>query len=94
MEKLLDKINILKEELDKKEEVIKIRKLNKDIKDDKELIKNIEEYRYLPSELNKEKVVSNIKFREYKECETDINILILEINKKLSEINDRGKCGL
>jgi hypothetical protein len=36
----------------------------------------------------------NIKFREYKECETDINILILEINKKLSEINDRGKCGL
>ena len=38
------------------------------------------------------KVFSRELFKEYKEYETDINILILDINSRLKQINDKGKC--
>ena len=33
-------------------------------------------------------------YKEYKEAETNLNILILKINKELKKINSKGKCGL
>ena len=33
-------------------------------------------------------------FRKYKEKETDLNILILKINKELKQITKKDKCGL
>lgn len=94
MEKLIEKIEKLKEELDKTEDVTKIKKLNIEIRKDQELIKLLEEYKYYPNEKTKEKIINNKLFKEYKESETDINILILQINKKLNEIKDKGKCNL
>lgn len=94
MEKLIEKIDKLKEELNKKEEIIKIKELNNKIRKDHELVKLLDEYKYYPNEKIKEKIINNKLFKEYKENETDINILILQINKKLNEIKDKGSCDL
>jgi len=94
MEKLIEKTKKLTKELNKTEEVIKIKELNDKIRKDQELTKLIEEYKYYPKESTKEKIINNKLFKEYKESETDLNILILQINKKLNEIKDKGKCSL
>ena len=36
--------------------------------------------------------MNNNLFKEYKEEETEINFIILEINKRLKQINNKGKC--
>ena len=42
----------------------------------------------------KEKILSNKLFKEYKDKEIDLNVLIMQINNKLKEISDKGKCSL
>lgn len=94
MEKLIEKIDKLKEKLNEKKEIKKIQELNKKIREEEELIKLLEEYKSYPKEEIKIKIQDNKLFKEYKESETDINILILQINKKLNEISNKGKCDL
>ena len=94
MEKLLEKLDILKKSLDETKEITKIKELNQKIKENKELTELIEKYQYTKKDSVKEQIISNKIYREYKESETDINILILEINNKLNEITNKGKCGL
>ena len=88
MEVLREKIDNLKRELDKQEEVMRIRKLNQKIKTDKELKELIEQYRTHNSFSLVRKIEANKLFPEYKESETNLNILILKINQKLKEINE------
>ena len=64
MEELIEKVEILKDELDKNKSIVNIKK----------------------------KIMSNELFKKYKEEETNINFIILEINKRLKEINSKGKC--
>ena len=92
MEELKKKLNELKNELDKDERVKKIKELNKKINNDKELLDLLD--RYHKGEINlKDKILKNELFREYKEEETELNILILEINKKKKKIKKgKGHC--
>ena len=86
MEELIDRVEKLKELLNESEPVQELIKKNKEIIQDEELLKEIEEYQRKPSEDLKEKIIKNSLFREYKKCETDCNLLILEINKRLKKI--------
>ena len=59
---------------------------------DEELMKMIRKYQENGSEDLKKEIINNKLFSDYKDKETELNILILELNKKLKSINDKGKC--
>lgn len=88
----MELVDNLKKELDKKDEIIDIKKYNKIISCDKELLKDIEEYNKTMDSSIKNKIVSNENFNLYKEKETNLNFLILEINSKLKKINIKKDC--
>lgn len=92
MNELIDKVNELKDELDHEPVIKKVKELNKEILKDKELTALIEKY-HSTHDLELKKQIYNHKLiKEYKETETDINIIIMKINNSLKKINDRGKC--
>ena len=91
MNELIDKVEELKEEIDSLDEIIELKELNEKIMLDKDLLKDIEEYNKTQDENIKERIINNKLFREYKHKETDCNLLIMEINQKLKEINNRNK---
>ena len=84
----------LKKSLDNTTEVKNIIILNKKIKDSKELQEKINEYKERLNNNLKEEIYNDSLYKEYKEAETNLNILILKINKELKKINSKGKCGL
>ena len=92
MNELIDKVNNLKESLDSNEKIIKLKEINELIMQDKELLKDIEEYNRTNNLELKNKIINNNLFREYKHNEAECNFIILEINKRLKEINNKGKC--
>ena len=92
MNELIDKVEKLKESISDLDKVKKIKMLNKEIIQDKELVKLVEEYNRTQSESIKKQIMNNELFQKYKALETDINIIILEVNSKLKQINDKGKC--
>ena len=92
MNELMELVDNLKKELDKKEEIIDIKKYNKIISCDKELLKDIEEYNKTMDINIKNRILSNESFNLYKEKETNLNFLILEINSKLKNINIKKDC--
>ena len=94
MNELIDKVEKLKESIADLDKVKEIKELNKEIIQDKELIKLIEEYNRTQDESIKKQISNNELFQKYKTLETDINVIILEINSKLKQINDKGKCGV
>lgn len=92
MNELINRVENLKDVLDKNEDIIKIRKLNKEINSNDELFNLIIEYKKTNNLDLKKQIISNPLFNEYKECETRVNFLILEINSKLKTISNKGKC--
>ncbi len=94
MEKLYEKLDNLKEVLNETEIIIKLREITEKVMQDKELLKQIEDYNYTKDERIKDKILNNQTFREYKHQEAELNLLILEINSKLKEITKKDKCGL
>lgn len=94
MNELIEKVDNLKQSISKLDKIKEIKELNKEIIKDKELLKQIEEYNRTQDEKIKQEIVNNSLFKKYKVLETDINVLILEINSKLKQINDKGKCGV
>ncbi len=92
MKELIEKVEKLKLELDKDIRIIRINELNKKLKDNPDLIKKIKEYHLTRKESLKEEIINNNLFKEYKKAETDINLLILEINQKLKQISKKGQC--
>lgn len=94
MEKLIEQVEILKKSLDNTTEVKNIIILNKKIKDSKELQEKINKYKKRLNNNLKEEIYNDSLYKEYKEAETNLNILILKINKELKKINSKGKCGL
>lgn len=85
LDKLLDELIVLLENNDYIKQMSLIKK-----KIDKETLDLINNYRINPSVINKKKLYNNEVFREYIECETNINYLIMNINNKFKLI--RGKC--
>ena len=59
MEKLIEVVDNLKKSLDRHEKIIKIKELNKKIKNDKELISLIEKYKLVKDEKIKDKITVN-----------------------------------
>ena len=92
MNEVIEKTDALIKEIDNMDKVSKIKELNKIIKNDKELTKLIEKYKESGDESLKQQIIDNELFKEYKELEIDINLLIMEINSKLKSINNKGKC--
>lgn len=88
----MNKMDNLMESLDSSELIKDIKELNKKIEQDQELSNLLKEYNSYPTKELKEKIMNNKLFREYKVKETDLNILILEINSKLKEISNKDGC--
>ena len=74
---IYDKINNLKNSLDKEKSIIEIKDIQKKIMLDEKLINKIR---------NKEKVREEEKIREYLHLENQVNYIVLSINKELNEV--------
>ena len=94
MEELIGKVENLKSSLDELEQVKNYQKMKNIVEKDKDLLEQIRMYQETSDEAVKEKIMSNELFRAYKKCETDINLIVLEINQYLKKINNKGKCNL
>lgn len=92
MEELIEKVENLKSTLDKNDKVKELQAKKEELEQDQELLNQINEYNQTQDERIKETILQNKKYREYKKIETDINLLILEINQELKKISDKGKC--
>lgn len=92
MNDLIDKVENLKEALNETQQVKEINDINKLIMNDKELLELIKKYKETQDEDIKTKIINNKLFKDYKDKETELNILILEINSKLKTISNKGKC--
>ena len=94
MEKLIEKIENLEKVLDENVYVQTVKNLSGEVTKDKELLNLIEKYNKTKDEQIKKQIIDNASLKNKKKAETDLNILILEINQKLKQINDKGKCSL
>ena len=88
----MNKIENLKNSMDKEEVIQRIKKLNKEVEKDEELLYLVNVYKNNPNEEKKMLIYSNELYKKYKESETDLNILIMSINNKLKEINNKRSC--
>ena len=94
MNDLIEKVDNLITSIDSTKQAEEIKKINEEIMKDKDLLEMISKYNVTQDEELKKKILANKLFNNYKEKETDLNILILELNSKLKEISDKGKCNL
>ena len=94
MNELMELVDNFKKSLDKTKEVQEIKKYNKIISKDKELLSKIKKYNDTKDESLKKEILSNKLFNEYKEKEIDFNVLILKINKELKRISSKKGCSL
>lgn len=94
MNELIEKVDNLKKSISELDKVKEIKELNKEIIKDKELLKLVEEYNRTQDEKLKQEIINNELFKKYKVLETDINVIILEINSKLKQITNKDKCGV
>ena len=92
MEELIEKIENVKTNLEKSEQVKNIKRLNKEISNNKELLNKIERYNITQDEKLHQEIINNKFFREYKLSENEINYIILEINSRLKSITKKGSC--
>lgn len=76
----MSKLNELLDLLDQNENIKEIEVLKNKIS--KETMDLIKEYQDNPTIELKEKILSDKDYRKYLECETNINYLIMNINKK------------
>lgn len=92
MEKVLEKLDNLKEEI-KKEEVVKdYLKIKQEVLEDDLLKKLIEDYHKLPTEKKKEEITQTNLFKKYKEKENEVNFLILKINHEFKKLKKTTAC--
>ena len=94
MNDLMEKVDNLITSIDSTKQVEEIKKINEEIMKDEDLLEIISKYNVTQYEELKKKIISNKLFNDYKEKETELNVLILELNSKLKEISDKGKCSL
>lgn len=89
MEELYELVDNLKSYLDNLEDIKKIKDINNKLSNNKDLLNKIDLYRKT-SDINlKKEILSNKDYKEYKRLESNINLLILQINTKLKELVPR-----
>lgn len=89
MEELYELVENLKSYLDNLDDIKNIKDINKKLSKDKDLLNKIELYRNNKDINLKKEILSNKDYKEYKRLESNINLLILEINSKLKELVPR-----
>jgi hypothetical protein len=89
---LLNDIETLKLALAKDSAIIKLQAIEKKIKENKNLTSKIESYHTKPNQKLKTEIYQDPLYQEYISLETNINIMILELNSKLKTINNKGRC--
>lgn len=92
MNELIEKTEKLKVSIDKADVVKEYKKSKEKIERNKEFISKIELYKESDNKKIKEEIINNKEYRDYKKKETDVNLLILEINHELKKISNKGKC--
>ncbi len=90
MNELLEKLEQLKKSLDCDERILNLKKAQKKVLQEKELLETIKKYKDTNKKEYLEKISQNRSFRDYKKKETECNLLIMEINQKLKEIHNKG----
>ena len=91
MEELLEEIDYLKKELDKSYVIKELKEYRKKVEEEKGLLEDINKYQLTKEEELKKRIINNKIFREYKKKETNVNLLIMEINQRLKKINPKGR---
>lgn len=84
-------------ELDQNVTIKKLTEINKKIKEEDNILTKIKQVKSLDVyssdyKIIKQELFTNPTFVEYKQIENDINLLILEINKRLNTLTNRKKC--
>ncbi|MBR4693227.1 MAG: hypothetical protein IKQ06_05245 [Bacilli bacterium] len=79
-------------ELDSSSLVLDLKEVLNKVKEDKKLVKLLEEYNTYPKENIKNEIIKNKTFQEFKIKETELNLFIMEINQKLKTISKKGSC--
>lgn len=92
MEELIEKVEVLKSALDSNDNVIRIKELNKAIREDSELLELIRQYHSSHADMLRRRIYDNDLIKKYKVAETDLNVLIMQINKELKVISNKGNC--
>ena len=94
-----DKLFSLIDSIENNKKIIRMKELNKLLKEDKNLNKKLDEfYKIIDNpysdeyvELKKD-ILENVLVKEYKQLEKELNFIILEINSKLKSIVDKKEC--
>ena len=94
MNELIDLVDDLKKELDNTTEVKEIKELQKEVERDDNLLSLIEKYNLTKDEKLKEEILSSKLLKNYKDKEINLNILIMSINKELKKIKGDKSCNL
>ena len=87
---LISKIDILKKSLDETDEIKNINLYYNMIVKNKKLIDKINEYKNNFNKYLKQDIYTYDEFKKYKKSETDVSLLIMEINSKLKKITNSG----
>lgn len=88
----MNKMDNLIEKLDESSLVLSLKESLEKVNNDQELKKLLEEYSNNPTNELKSKIIENSTFQEFKVRETELNIFIMELNKKLKTITKKGIC--
>ena len=94
MEKLYETLDNLKKTLDDSETITKLKELHQKVISNKKIVSLIEQYNQTHDEKIKQEILKYPEYLEYKHQETELNILILEINQELKKITKKDKCSL
>ena len=94
MNELYELIDQVKNKLDLEESIINLKVLSKKLLNNRELINNIEMYKYNRKDELKSKILRNEDYNKYREYLTELNLIILDINTKLKLINKEGNVNL
>ena len=87
MNELMELVDNLKLSLDNTDEVKNIKKMNKEISKDIDLLEDVKKYNLTKDETLKKKIISNELFNKYKDNEIELNLLIMKINHELKKLN-------
>lgn len=92
MIELLEKIYDFKKCLNESKTILNINKYSKLINENGELKEKIKEYKKYPTDKLKMEIYDYAEIKEYKKCENELNLIILEINSKLKNISNTRSC--
>ena len=87
---LISKIDILKKSLDETDEIKNINLYYNMIVKNKKLTDKINEYKNNFNKYLKQDIYTYDEFKKYKKTETEVSLLIMEINSKLKKITNSG----